>query len=542
MTRKRSPTVAKVLEAAAKLTDADKRAAYLERALVRVDKPAPLVEPLFDAWYDGSPSADEIGAKALALARKHEDNSPVLTEIGCELDVRYREDEALEVVQLAIAAGAKNKRVLETLGRLLVRRGDATGVPFLERAVAAFPTWAKPRIALAAWFVERDPAHALVVLGEVDTGRSHDLRAMIHTAAGRTSDATVALRIALASYDNFVDARRRLSEWHFVENRFARALFHAKSLLEMRQHMASQGLEEDHDVDAIDEAILQAYRLGGGFAELVPWLRERCKTEVPDSLAWDLWYGITSDHPCPDRELAIRAAEVCRQRDLKAKRPDEAQCWRVRIAGLRALELGDEDALVALARDGLADSVAAWAELADQYRCIGLYDAAHAAVDRALQLDPDSAEAIDTLFGIALSLGDEAVMHRTATAVAAAKPLWHQGSEHLGRSFARRCEPAPALLHARKAVELAPHCHNAWCGLGEAHLVAGDHAAAREALARSLALEAAQFGDDISVLRAAVEGNAEVLERELAERYKQLPALPFPAFVEKLRAAARSMP
>jgi tetratricopeptide (TPR) repeat protein len=212
--------------------------------------------------------------------------------------------------------------------------------------------------------------------------------------------------------------------------------------------------------------------------------------------------------------------------------------WRVRIAGLRAKQLGDVAALEALAREGLDDDPAAWVALADEYNGVELYDAAHAAVDRALQLDPDSAGAIDTMFELALAGGDLVTLHNTSEALAAAKPLWHQGPEHLGRSFARRCEPGPALLHAKRGVELAPYCHNAWLGLGEAHLVAGDLDAARAALARSLAIDAST--EDVAILKAALDRQPDVLERALAERYQHLPALPFAAFVAKLRAAATS--
>jgi hypothetical protein len=76
-------------------------------------------------------------------------------------------------------------------------------------------------------------------------------------------------------------------------------------------------------------------------------------------------------------------------------------------------------------------------------------------------------------------------------------------------------------------------------GLAEAYVVAGEVARAREAAMRSIHLEAPDIGDDISILRAAVDGQPEMLERALAERYKHLPSLPFPAFIAKLREAAR---
>lgn len=222
--------------------------------------------------------------------------------------------------------------------------------------------------------------------------------------------------------------------------------------------------------------------------------------------------------------------------------PVEAPRWRVRLAGLRAEAADDTATLESLARDGLDDSAIAWIELADQYRCLGYYDAAHASIDRALQLDPSNTEALDTQYTLALAIGDLEALHRVARAIADAEPLWHEGPEHLGRSFARSGDGATAVTYAQRAVDLAPHCHNAWTGLAEAHLVAGDFTRARDAVTRSVALEAPQAGDDISVLRAALAHDEGALEAALGLRYRHLPALPFPAFLEKLRAAARSMP
>ncbi|HEU0036358.1 MAG TPA: hypothetical protein VFQ53_37355 [Kofleriaceae bacterium] len=529
-------TAAQSLAHAKKLADPGKRADYLERELARVDRPAKLVEPLFDALADCPISADEMAARGVAIAKRHGNHAPLLAAIGCELDDRYREDEALEVLRLAVTAKTTSKDALETLGRLLVLRGDEAGVPLLERAIAKAPSFRKARVALAAWFVDRDPERALAVLGDVQTGRAWDLRAMIHARAGRSVQARRALGEALELFDSAAEAHKELSEWHFLENRYDRAFFHAKALFERRAELTA----DEVDLDEVDEAIAQGYRVAGAFAELLPWLRERCQSEIPGALGWQLFFGLTASHPVLDFDLALAGAEAAMRRDAEQDDPSEVRRWRVRIAGLRAEERGDLAALEALAADGLDDDPGAWLELANAYDSVELRDAAHAALDRALLLDPESAEALSVMFDLALAAGDAETLHKASEALAARKPDWHQGHEHLGRSFARRLDATAAVHHARKAVELAPYCHNAWLGLAEAQLAAGALDPARDALARSLQIDAAQPGDDVSIVRAALDRDTDALEAALAARYRQLPALPFPEFIARLRAAARA--
>jgi tetratricopeptide (TPR) repeat protein len=212
--------------------------------------------------------------------------------------------------------------------------------------------------------------------------------------------------------------------------------------------------------------------------------------------------------------------------------PSDIRLWRVRIAANTSLS-----ALEALAHEGLDDDAEAWVELADAYNAADCPDAASAAVDRALQLDPNSAGALSTMFDLALTAGDGETLHRVSEALAVVKPQWHQGPEHLGRSFARRGEAAAALVHAKRAVSLAPFCHNAWTGLAEASVVAGDLERAREATKRSLEID--DGDDDTQILNAALFAGD--LEQALAERYGHLPALPFPKFVSLLRRARESL-
>jgi tetratricopeptide (TPR) repeat protein len=428
-----------------------------------------------------------------------------------------------------------NAKAYEALGRhLLIRRGDPRGIALVERALAMDPSWVKPRATLAAHFLTVDPARSAAILGTVNSPYAHELRAMLHDAAGREAEALLALDEALARFVSLMDARVKLCEWHFEERRFTRSRFHAAALLDLhRTNLEGQYLVR------IDRAIVWAYRMGGGFHELVPWLRERCRDGIPDHLASHIFLGLASQAATPDFALALRAAE----RALStAEHEDDIQCWRVMIAQLYATERGDLSHLEALARDGLADNAAGWGQLARAYGTVRNFDAATACADRALQIDPDSEETLTIHAAIAISIGDGGLLHRLARALTDARPTDHDGYEVLARSHARRDEPSEALENGRRAIEIDPLCNNAWLALSEALVIAGDLAAAAEAAERSHAIEAAGRGDDLTILRAALARDPGALETALGLRYRHLPALPFPTFVEKLRAAARSMP
>ena len=532
-------TYGKAIAIAREIEDPAARAGFLESELGRVDKPAKLLEPLFAALA-ATLEDEEQCARLVAIARVHRKRHAVLDEIATRVRQLQNLDALLEVLGLASAAGSRNKRTHELLGRLLLLRGDAAGVRALERALELAPTFDQARIYIATWFVERDPARALDVLEPVDLSYASELRAMAYAALGQSDEAAGALADAIAEFDGDLAARLKLASWHCSERRYARGLVHGRALFELRTTTPERELAA-HDLDEIDRTIVQAYRAGGALHEIVPWLQERFATgDIAPGVGAQLFLGLPPLRPDPDLALAIRGGEAVQQQALASGDASEARIWRVRIAGLRA-EQGDMAALEALAHDGLDDDPAAWVELADAYRSVHAYDAASAAVDRALQLDDHCAAALVTLFGLALEAGDLEALHRASVAIGIAKPLWHQGPEHLARTLARRGDPA-AVPHAQRAAGVAPYCHNAWLALADAQLVAGDLAAARSALARVQQIDPAEPGDDTTVMQAALDGTLDDLERALAARYKHLPALPFPVFVEKLRAAAASMP
>lgn len=512
------------IAAAKKIRDKRARAVYLEQQFPNVDKPVALVEPLGDALFD-TVGNHGIGQTLLAIAKRT--RAPLLLDaIGQELERRWCEGQAIEVLRLAIAAGSKDEATIEVLGRMLALRGDPDCVAFLERAIANDPDDDAPRIALALWFLDREPERALQAVSVVECGEAEDIRAMLHTAAGRVEAAEDAVAEALAHYDSKLDGHLELCEWHANERRYDRALFHARALVRLRPKRLAAALR-----DRVDEAIVHAFHRAAVFGEIESWVIERCARTVPRVIAWDVFHGLTSTTPIRHPELAIRAAELCAT-DVSG----DAQLWRVRIASVRATD-DDTSPLAALAEDGLANDAEAWVELANAYHAHGAVDAANAAVDRALQLDPSSVGALVAMFDLATHAGDLVLMERAARAVADADPHGHEGSERLGRMLLRRGEGVAALELAQQAVQIAPYCHNAWLGLGEAQLVIGDLARAREAAKRSAAISAPDSGDDTAVLLAALAGDPSALEAELVVAYRHLPALPFPPFIAALRAA-----
>src|SRR5687768_3197313 len=102
----------KVLEAARKIEDPDERAAYLEAQLSKVDKPHQLVVAWLDALHDGSTTTD-VGAKARAISKQHAGSVAFLTQLGCELDNCHYDDEAVEVLQMALAVRGRSRRLFE---------------------------------------------------------------------------------------------------------------------------------------------------------------------------------------------------------------------------------------------------------------------------------------------------------------------------------------------------------------------------------------------------------------------------------------------
>ncbi|HEU0033249.1 MAG TPA: hypothetical protein VFQ53_21600 [Kofleriaceae bacterium] len=528
------PRAAEILRSARAIENPDERFTHLAQALEDLTAAGLLAEPLLDALRSSSLDDEQVGARVVQLCRARAKDVDFLAAMGSELEHSYFAEEAIEVLQLARAAGSTNPIAMTILGRLLCLRGDPSGVAMLEQVIAGEPTWAPPRIALAMWHVTGDPTRALAVLDEAADDNTDDelfldARSLVLARLGRDAEAARTLGDAIELAEHPRDAHLRLAEWHYHEHRYDRALLHARALLAERRTLTAAQLDDEQiEVEELECAILQAYRLAGAFEELVPWLAERCADAVPARLAFDIYFGLTSREPIALPALAIRAAQAAANESRAGH-----HVWQIREAIVRARG-GDRGPLdqLAQARHGHAP---AWLELADAYVELGDLDAATAALDHATALAPDAPGVLNTTFDIALEHGDTDTMRRAIERFSKRRPLAHEGAEHAARYHARTGDVAAALEHAARAVAIAPYCQNAWLARAEACAVAGDLAAARTALARSTALVAPIDGDHAAILGCALAGDVDGLERALAVH----PRGAFPAFDQRLRELAR---
>jgi tetratricopeptide (TPR) repeat protein len=530
-------TTAAVAKASMEIEDPIERAAFLASKLDAVAKPAALVRPWFDASL-AKPGRRELTAEtAVAMARARPNDWAFLDAVGNDLARRNFNNEAIEVYRMALTAGSTTDTTGMLLGYLLLRQGNVEGIALLVKSLEGDAEWSLPRETLGRYFAEHDPARALTLLSTPQSGEEHDLRAMALWSLGRTAAANREARDALDMYADDFEAHWKLAEWHTRNDGHERALLHARELLALLERGVTLS---DEDRDSVDEAIVEAFSDGGAIAELLPWLRART-TPFTMRTAWHVHFGLDHLHPNPDPELTMRAA-----RDLVAHHHEtgdasQARVWAVREAGVAAKH-GNVAPLEALVASGLDDDADAWLEVASCYMASDDYDAATAAADRALLLDPSSGGALVVMCRLAMSLGDADMLHRVSMALLVAKPAWHEGPEFLARSFARRFDSTAALMHSQRTIEMAAYCHNAWLARAEALLVSGDLEGARTCTDRALAIRAGEPGDTSLLLAAALRGDTAKLEAELAYGYRHLPAPAFPDYVARLREVASSVP
>jgi tetratricopeptide (TPR) repeat protein len=542
------------------ITDPVKRVDVLERALAKVPDPHELVEPWGDAmWKSPLIPADQVAARIVAECNARTADHEFLAAAGKFLDDRSCEDEAIEVLQLARRCGSTDGDALCVLGRLLCLQGDAdAGVPLLEFEIEDAPEWARPRQELAMHLRTTDPARALALLEPIadqdDEPRSDETRAMLYEQLARPDDARAAIARMLESFDTELEARESMSRWHFFEFRYDRALVHARRLDELLRTLPDKTLRKisPSDRESYDETILQAYRLGGAFAELVPEIRERFATVDPSpTLATEILAGLTALRPIPLPVLARRCAQLLVTHARDANDLATALDHEIDDAELAA-SLGDLGALEAVA-DRLATTATTdprpYARLVDAFLVVDRLDRASTILDAGLAIDPACPELLAAQFDIALELGDADLARRCTERYLEVAPRSHVGPEHLARISTRTGIFDVALEQSRKALLLGPYCQNAWLARAEALLLTGDHAAARQCTTRALQILAADPGDEISIIDAAAAGDLERLDRELAARISATAAKPhapdvmrpFADYYDRVRAAARSV-
>ena len=548
---------AAVLAKLERVKDPAKRADALERALAEVPDPHELIEAWGDAMWDAKliPAAD-VATRIVAECRARATNEEFLTVAGQFLDERSCEDEAIEVLQLARRGGATDGDALCALGRMLCLRGDADeGVRLLEYEIEDAPEWARPRQELAMHLRTTDPARALALLEPVadqdDEPRSDETRAMLHEQLGRADDARAAIGHMIDSFASELEARESLSRWHFFEFRYDRALFHARRLDELLDALPDKKLAKlsASDRESIDETILQAYRMGGAFAELVPELLERYAiTDPSPTIAAEILLGATSLRPILAPVLAGRCARVLAAAARASGDIITAFDHEIDEAELTARQ-GDIGALELVAeRVATVTDPRPWARLVEAFTAVDRLDRARELLDRALALDPSHPEVLSAQFDVALELGDADLARRSTERYLEVAPTSHVGPEHLARISTRTGIFDVALEQSRKALLLGPFCQNAWLARAEALLLTGDHAGARECTARGLQLQGPDPGDEISIIDAAAAGDLDRLDRELAARISATATRPhapdvmrpFADYYDRVRAAARA--
>lgn len=522
-----------VLRAARKLATAQARVSLLGEAIAEVDKPKKLVEPLCVALRD-SEANEDVGSRLEAMCAPR--GPAVLAKAGHVLDSYYFEVDAVRVLRRAIAEGARDKTTIETLGRLATLHGDASGVPLLEQAIQRWPEWPAPRNALALWFAERDRGRALELVSDDGDAYTLEIRSMVLAASGKPRLAHRALAQAVEWFDDEVTAVMTFSRWHHDENRFDRALVLARRL---HSELRSSTTITAADRATLEETVVQAFRQGGAFGELIPHLRRLVEADVTSYLASEIYDGVMNTHPIVEPNLGWFAARVAERLCLRDNDAAQARLWRIRAAAIDGV-MGKLEGLVNLAATGLDGDPAAWVELSRAYDSAKSYDAAHAALDRALELAPASGEALSQLFFLANTAGDLGAMERAADAIAVRCPSWHQGREFRARVNARRGDGTSALRDATDAIGLAPYCPNAWTAVAEAAITLGDRARARDAVRHAERLGGVEPDDDTALVAASVARDPRALEAALAARFGHLASLPFGEFVARLRSFARS--
>jgi tetratricopeptide (TPR) repeat protein len=489
---------------------------------------------------------EERAERLVELARRNATNARMLDDIGQFLDEDSCDDEAVLVLSMARRAGSTDANTLWALGRLLVVKGEIDeGRKLLEAASVDDSDWAAPRIELALLKLETDPEAGLALLADLDDEEEPyvaEARGVLLAALGRTRDAEAAFRDAVDLSDDEVEAERGFASWLGERGHFQAALRHARRLLELHPKIARDADAET--VEDVEDVVVETHRLAGRFAELVPWIVERCKDEVPAHLAYDVYFGLTALHPVAHPDLARSAARVMRLAAEDEEESEEVTRWTIaeaRVDGL-AGNPGPLRGLAGTLDDD--DGAAMWLELAAAFEDVRLPDDARKVRARAVRLAPDDEETLHARFDEAMDHGEAKLALDLAKKTAEAPEDVHRAEEQLARILARaptsESSVDEAVIHGVRSTRLSPWCPNAWCARAEALVARGsaqDLEEARACVDRSLALATPRSLDDDTALLDAV------LSRDTAAVDEALKRAPwtagFPAWAERLKTLVR---
>jgi tetratricopeptide (TPR) repeat protein len=441
---------------------------------------------------------------------------------------------AIELLRHAHAEDPEDTTVMGRLGTLLSK--DALtrdeGVRFLRMTLEESPGWADGINTLAIAIADESPEEALALLDTVEADDDEELmwctdtRAMILDRLGRKKEAEKAARRALA-YSGLSPAggANRLAHWHSGENRYERALYWAKRMVEL------PGADDDPD-DFLD-TLIQVHRLAGRGAEIMDRVRARCKRGVPYDVAWEVYYLCSGE---VDPALAAKAAKVL------AKRADDEEEWFEWLTheATSLARLGDRKPLDELRRRAgkRAERLALLSHFYDE---LEIDDVAIELGNRAFALQPNSPEVLTAYLEAKLLEGDSDAALAAARTLSQRSPYQHQGPERVGMICAQRFERDEALAASERAVKMAPYCNLSHASRSLALFVNeqwdGALAHARQALALNQMDPAKDANDSDVMMIRALAGDVVGLERCFA---LMKGANPYPAFDRFLREVATS--
>lgn len=527
----RGPTRAFTLHAEAleALERGPEAAEMLSRALEQGGEPGPLADALWDLWCRLE-SREVAAARLRELAEAHATDPELVRAIGGLLDDENQRGHAVSLFRRVLAASPQDVGAMSRLGSLLSRdvltraEGEAT----LRRVVELAPRHGWSRIRLAWALAERDPAEGLDHLDAVEDAQDPyvlETRAALSAALGREDEAERALGDALRAWADPEQGLLDLVTWHIDDMRYDRALALARRVPE---RVTSPRLK-----NRAEQRWLAAHRLAGAVREAMPRLRALCEDGVPAHLAWDVYWATRSI----DHRLAGDAAALEAERAGAGKR----MTWRIRAAAERA-QLGEDRDLDAV-RAAMSESANDWAQLSYAYAALDRYADANEAAERAVAIDDTDEDALAAMEESWVRKGELEQAIACARRLAAIHPYQHIGPERLGALLARAMrELDEALRCSHHAVDAAPFCHNAHWSRALALFATGDLEGAGRHAERSLALHEPDGDDDPDgalVVRYALAGQADHLERCLERQARRQPPALFAAFDAELRRVAK---